>query len=196
MVHRAPSVEATSHLVACYSATRYSVRLTCGCEKLERKMAELIIARFDVDELTAPALNVMKAAVTHAETHRGTRSHTVSLDVFCRLAGLPNLCGEECFTILQEACRALVIVEAVDTLSPDRDDLPYASWPVFGKIWVDNSNVSFKVSNHIFHEGLLASLPTLTTPERAPSRKRHLINLRVNRSSSMPNRLKECPTRA
>lgn len=152
-------------------------------------MAELIVARFDVDELTEPELNVMKAAVMYAEAHRNKRFHTLSLEVFCRLAGLPNLCGEECFSILQKACRALVIVEAVDTLLPDRDDLPYASWPVFGKILVDNLSVSFEVSNHNFHEGLLASLSTLNTRERPRSRKLHLINLRAS-TSSKSNRLK------
>lgn len=124
-------------------------------------MAELTIIEFEMDKLTAPALSVFKAAVMHAQKNRGIRLHRIPITVFCRLAGIPGLSSKEIQILLNEARKVLAIREVIDTASPNRDDLPYLSWPVFTMVLVDELNVSFEICQRTFDERLLSRLPDL-----------------------------------
>lgn len=151
--------------------------------KNETKVVELIVAKFDVDGLTAPALDVLKAAVTHAHTNLNIRLHNMPIESFCQIAGLPSLSFEEFTAILQEACGALAVVEAVDTESPERDDLPYSSWPVFEKVLVEGSNFIFEINKRTFDETLMANLSHLTATMRKRTREIHLVGVSAPGSS-------------
>lgn len=152
-------------------------------------MAEVVISKFEIDGLTAPALDVLRAAVAHAQANPRVRVQKMPIDEFCRLAGLPNMPSDEFSELLREACRALVIVEAVDTDSPDRDDLPYASWPVFSEVGVDGSTVAFAICNHTFDEKLLRLLPTLAPSGRKARRNVNFIGVKAGNSPA-PQTLK------
>jgi hypothetical protein len=121
-------------------------------------MAEIIIAEFDLGRLTAPALNVLKAAVKHAEENKHIRLHTMPIRVFCSLAELPCLSGEQVRAILKEVRSALAILEVIDTSSPDREDLPCVSWHVFKEANIYKSVVSFEICERTFDERFLENL--------------------------------------
>jgi hypothetical protein len=82
----------------------------------------------------------------------------MNVDAFCRLAGLPPTPVEHFRSLLGEACGALVIIEAVDTLALDRGDSPYLSCQVFDRAYMDGCDVIFEVCNLTFDGGLLAAL--------------------------------------
>lgn len=124
-------------------------------------MTELVVRAFDVSKLSPQALSVMKAAVLYAEKNRQVQMHTLSTDEFCRLAGLPIFSVERFWSLLREACAAVAIVEAVDTSAPDKDDLPYRSWPVFDEVWLNGCNITFKVCRLAFDGGIMACLVNL-----------------------------------
>jgi hypothetical protein len=134
-------------------------------------MAELVVRTFDVSSLSAQALSVMKAAVLYAEKNRQARTHTMSIDEFCRLAGLPSFCVDSFQSLLREACGALAIVQAIDTSAPDKDDLPYCSWPVFDRVSLMGCDVTFGICNLSFDEGILACLANIEPFRCAIARK-------------------------
>lgn len=123
-------------------------------------MSQLIVVTFDVPELSAAALRILSAAVRHAYENQPVRPHTLRIDDFCRLAGLPPATTTERFLVLlKEASKALVSVETIDTTFPERDDLPFSSWPVFNEVRIDGSKVIFDVCIYTFEEAVLARLP-------------------------------------
>lgn len=150
-------------------------------------MTGLVVSTFVVSGVSAAALDIMKTAVLHAEANRRVRRHRMSIDVFCCRAGLPPLPVELFWSLLREACRALVIVKGIDTSDPTRDDLPYSSWPVFGGVWIDGDEVMFEVSNRTFDSGLLASLHSLQPSEGQSHRKVILFASRLRKNSSTVN---------
>ena len=134
-------------------------------------MTILIISTFDVDDLTAPALELMKAAITHAANNRGVKQHSMSIEAFCALAGLVSLTVEEFAALLKLASRAHVQVEAFDTEAPECDDLPYSSWTVFNKVCIDGCLFTFEVEHRTFDEKLLGSIRELKVRDRRKNRK-------------------------
>lgn len=121
-------------------------------------MAEVIIAEFEVDGISAPALSLMRAAVMHAKAHPSIRYHTIPIEGFCRLAGLPLLSDAQIEALLKEARRGLATWEIIDTIFPDRDDLSSMSWPVFSRSKVDGSCISFEIHELTFDDRLLRKL--------------------------------------
>lgn len=124
-------------------------------------MAVLVVSTFEISGLTAPALNILKAAVRYAKENQWIQTHTMSIDAFCNLAGLQSLPVEHFWSLLREASGVLAIVEEVDTSAPNRVDLPYASWPVFGAVCIDGGDVMFEVCDHTFRAELLGVLQNL-----------------------------------
>jgi hypothetical protein len=124
-------------------------------------MAELVIAEFEVARLTAPALNILKAAVFHAEKNRSVRLQTMSIKAFCGLAGIRSRSATEFSSLLREASFAKGIIEVIDTRFPDRDDMPYTTWAVFSEVGVASLNVSFAICDLTFDERLLTKLHSL-----------------------------------
>lgn len=122
-------------------------------------MSQLVVVTFDVPELSAAALCILSAAVRHAYENQPVKLHTMRIDDFCRLAGLPATTTERFFVLLKEASKALVSVETIDTTFPERDDLPFSSWPVFNEVRLDGSKVIFDVCIYTFEEAVLARLP-------------------------------------
>lgn len=147
-------------------------------------MAEVVIAEFEIDKLTAPALKLLKAAVTYALENRRVKLHTMSINTLCRLAGLPSFTAQEFSILLQQARRALVVVEVMDTASPDRDDLPYASWPVFNEVRIDGSSVAFEICRRTFDEKLVSTLLALEPSGPQRNRIALLIEHRDGKRSS------------
>lgn len=136
-------------------------------------MPVLVISTFDVPKLSVPALKILKAAVNYAQRNGQTAPHKLSIDEFCSWACLPLLTVEDFSMLLQEASKTLAVVEVVDTSSPDRNDLPYASWPVFSEVGIDGFCFTFEISSRTFDERLLASLPMLQTSGQQPNRYCH-----------------------
>lgn len=147
-------------------------------------MTVLIISKFDVDDLSAPAVEFMKAAVRHAANNRPVKHHSMSIEAFCSLAGLAILTIDEFAMLLKLACKALVLVEAIDTEAPGRDDLPYSSWPIFNEVWIDDGCFTFEVSHRTFDNDLLSTLQQLKAPERRKNRKVLLVGNRKQRGVS------------
>lgn len=125
-------------------------------------MAELVIAKFEVTKLTDLALKLLIAAVIHAEKNRGVRLHMMSIKSFCDLAGIRTLSNAEFSPLLRQACRASAVIDVIDTVFPERDDLPFSSWAVFSEVVVDGPNVSFAICEAAFDERLLINLHRLT----------------------------------
>jgi hypothetical protein len=146
-------------------------------------MPELVVSTFDVSSLSDAALELMKAAVQHAYKNQRVRLHTMKSAEICSLAGLPPMTIDDFHTLLLEACRALVIVEVVDSASPSRDDLPYASWQVFKEVRFCDSDVTFEISNHTLDEMLMASLPLLRPSKRHGKRKVVFAGRRTTKNS-------------
>lgn len=130
-------------------------------------MAELVIYSFDIDKLTPSALELLKAAVIHAYKQRRTKLQTMPIERLCSLAGLSGTSLEEFTNMLMEASKAVAVVEAVDTDSPQREDLPYASWPVFNKVGISDSYVTFEVEQATLNEKMIAILLRLTVSSQA-----------------------------
>lgn len=130
-------------------------------------MAELVIAEFEVDRLSAPALNILKAAVFHAEKNRTIRLQTMSIKAFCGLAGIRSQSVTEFSSLLREASCALGTIEVIDTVFPERDDMPYTAWPVFSEVGVAGLNVFYAICDLTFDERLLTKLHSLGNSERA-----------------------------
>lgn len=126
----------------------------------------------------------MKTAVLHAEENRRVRTHKMSIDAFCQMGGLQSTPVEQFLSLLREACRALVMVEGVDTSDPRRDDLPYSSWPVFDGVWIEGNDLMFEICNRSFDSGVLASLPNLKPITSQGHRKARLIGYRLRKNSS------------
>lgn len=133
-------------------------------------MPQLVVSTFDVPELSAAALVILSAAVRHAYENQRFKLHTVEIDEFCHLAGLPSTTPERFLVLLKEARKALVVVELIDTTSPKRDDLPYSSWPVFNEVRIDGSNFIFEICSHTFEDIVLASLPVSRVVSTTSSR--------------------------
>lgn len=161
MLHVAPLSGATSDYVARYGATRYSVRKFAAYFKGMTEMAELVTAEFKIAGLTARALNILEAAVIHAQKNRCVRLHTMSIESFCRLASIQTRSDKEFSSLLREASRAVGVIEVIDTVFPHRDDLPYSTWAVFTKVGVAGSNVFFEICECTFDERLQAKLYSL-----------------------------------
>lgn len=147
-------------------------------------MAVIVVSTFEVSGLSAPALDILKAAVLYAQQNRPAQMHTMNVDAFCYLAGLPPTPVEHFWSLLKEACRALLIVEGIDTSDPHREDLPSSSWPVFDGVWIDGCEVMFEVCKRTFTEGLLSDLPNLRPPVRQRHRKMVLFGRQLRRKSS------------
>lgn len=121
-------------------------------------MPEVIISTFDTHRLSHSALKLMKSAVMYAERRRQFSTHTISINEFCKIANLPTLEHLEFIKLVKEACKAIAIVETVDSSSANPDDLPYASWPVFERVEIDKIHFSFKVSCRTFKKSLMEIL--------------------------------------
>jgi hypothetical protein len=130
-------------------------------------LAELLIYSFDIDKLTPPALELLKAAVIYAYKQRRTKLQTMRIDKLCSLAGLAGISLEKFTNVLMEASKAVAVVEAVDTDSPQREDLPYASWPVFNKVGISDSYVTFEVEHGTLNEKMIATLLRLKVSSQA-----------------------------
>ena len=125
-------------------------------------MAEVVIVDIDTVGLTAPSILVLKAAVGYAQMQRDVQLHSIPMDIFCKYAGLPDLDCHEFLLLLQQARKALATVEIVDSVNPERDDLPYASWPVFNRLGLKNSSVMFEVCSLTSNELVLSALSSLS----------------------------------
>jgi hypothetical protein len=122
-------------------------------------MPELVISTFDFSQMSIPALRIAKAAVLHASENPQETTHTLNIADFCSGAGLPIIESDDFSRLLKEARKTLAIVEVIDTSSPERDDLPYCSWPVFNRTMIDHSKFTFEICRRSFDERLLATLP-------------------------------------
>lgn len=144
----------------------------------------LVISKFEVAGMSAAALDVMKTAVLYAAENRRVRTHKMSIVAFCQRGGFQSTPVEQFWSLLREACRAVVIVEGVDTSELGRDDLPYSSWPVFDGVWIDGNDVMFEICNRSFDSGVLASLPNLRPITSQGRRKVRLVGHRLRKNSS------------
>jgi len=144
-------------------------------------MPELVVSTFDVSVLSDVALQLMKAAVQHAYKHRRSKVHEMQRAELCSLAGLPLMTTEDFHALMLEACKALV----VDSSSPSRDDLPYASWQVFKEVWFSDSRVSFEIGNGTFDETIMAGLPLLRPPKKLANRKAVIAKRYTKKNSSV-----------
>jgi hypothetical protein len=122
-------------------------------------MSQLLVCAFDVYDLSAAALGILRAAVRYAYENQRTKVHTMRIDDFCRLAGLPVTTTDRFSMLLKEARKGLVVIEVLDTTSLQSDDLPYSSWPVFNEVRIDGSQFTFEVCKYTFAEVVLATLP-------------------------------------
>lgn len=113
-------------------------------------MPELVVSTFDVTELSDSARKLMKTVVRHACAHQDVKRHTVGIDEFCRESGLQPITSAQFRHWMREARKSLVVVEVIDTDVPNRDDLPYSSWPVFRGIWSNATEVAFEIDSQIF----------------------------------------------
>lgn len=147
-------------------------------------MPELVVSTFDVSVLSDVALQLMKAAVQHAYKNQGAKAHDMQGAELCRLAGLPLMTTDDFHALMLEACKALVVVEVIDSSCPSRDDLPYASWQVFKEVRFSDSRVSFEIGNGTFDETLMSSLSLLRSPKRPGNRKGRAAGSRTNEHSS------------
>lgn len=115
-------------------------------------MSQLVVSTLDVPELSDAALDLLIAAVRHAYENQEVKLHRINIDEFCRLTDLSATTTERFSALLKEARKALLVVEVIDTLLPERDDLPYSSWPIFNIVGTDGSNFIFEVCNDTFGE--------------------------------------------
>lgn len=122
-------------------------------------MSQILVCTFDVLDLSDAALAILNAAVRHANENQQAKMHTMKIDDFCHLANLSPITTERFLVLLKEVRKALAVVELIDTTSPERDDLPYSSWPVFNEVRIEGSKFTFEVCSHTFAEVVLAGLP-------------------------------------
>lgn len=132
-------------------------------------MTEVVVRKIDVDRLNASALKLLKA-VQHAHENAHVASHTIQLHTFCSMAGLPDLSFAQFVVPLRLAGTAGVEIEVVDTEAPDRDDLPFASWPIFKEFWIRGSCFTFEIEHRTFDEEILKMLQKLEISRR-PGRR-------------------------
>jgi hypothetical protein len=125
-------------------------------------MTEIVIVDFDVDELTAPALLVLKAAVKYAQMQGAIQLHSIPIDLFCKYAALPNLNFDELHVLLRQARKAVAVIEIVDSVALGGEELYYASWPVFDELGLKDSFVLFEVCPKTINELVLSSLWSLS----------------------------------
>lgn len=126
-------------------------------------MAELVIHSFCVDMLTAQALELLKATVVYAKKHSSTRRHKMSTYTLRSLAGLSSLTADEFTKVLTEVPKASLVIEAIDTDAPERNDLPWGSFPLVRVVLTSDSCVNFEVENRILDDKLLTLLLNLRT---------------------------------
>jgi hypothetical protein len=120
-------------------------------------MSEIVVAAVDVDGLSAGAVELMKTAVRYACANKNIMQHTMPVDEFCRLADQFPATTEQFRTLLKEARKAVASIDVIDTVFPDRDDLPSSSWPVFKKIWTNGLQIVFEVDQQTCHDMLRES---------------------------------------
>jgi hypothetical protein len=113
-------------------------------------MPELVVSTFDVTKLSHAARKLMKTAVRRAYAHQDVKKHTVRIDEFCRESGLRPTTSEQFRRWMREARKSLAVVEVIDTDLPNRDDLPYSSWPVFLEIRSNATEVTFEIDSQTF----------------------------------------------
>jgi len=123
-------------------------------------MAEVIITEIDVDGLTARSLCVLKAAVKFAEVQKYRRVHSIAVEEFCDLAGLPNLAFDDMRALLNEARRAIASIEIVDTMRPNQEN--FISWAVFDEIVLVRQRISFRICHLTWNDRLLSILQSLS----------------------------------
>jgi hypothetical protein len=150
-------------------------------------MPELVIATFDVSVLSDMAAQLMKAAVQHAYRNQQAKVHDMQRCELCSLAGLPLMAMDDFDALMLEACKALVVVEVIDSSCLSRDNLPYASWQVFKEVWFSDSSVSFEIGNGAFEETLMSSLPLLRPLKRFVNQKAVVAGRLTNKHSSAVN---------
>jgi hypothetical protein len=147
-------------------------------------MNMLVVSTFEVSGLTSSALSMLKAAVLYAKENRRENFHTMSIDAFCHLAGLPSLAAEPFRLLFREACRAVAIVETVDVSGQNSSDLPYSSWPVFEKAGIDGDDVIFQVCKYTFCDELIVALQNLR-PSRRQKHRGEAFSRRLDAKSSV-----------
>lgn len=125
-------------------------------------MAEVIIAEFEIDRLTAPALDLVKAAVKYAQKHKNAKLHVMSVEKLCGLANLPCLDFHQMRVLLRQSRTAIVKEEVVDTDLPEREDTDGGSWTVFNEVELRDSQVLFEICARIWDSALLDELWSLT----------------------------------
>ena len=146
-------------------------------------MSQLIISRFDVIDLSIDALRILRAAVRHAYENQSVRKHTMRIDIFCDLAGLPATTSERFLVLLKEVRKALVEIDLVDTKLRKRDDSPYISWPVFEEVRIQGARVIFEVYSDTLTENILAILPS---PKSANVRSERLCEISEGTYNEIP----------
>lgn len=149
-------------------------------------MSQIIVSRFEVIDLSIDALQILRAAVRHAYENQSVKTHTMRIDIFCHLAGLPSTPTERLLVLLKEVRKALVEIELIDTKLSERDDLPSVSWPVFNEIRIDSSRfIFFEVYSDTLTENIVAILP-------APKRTR-LVSERLYGKTASVDTYNELP---
>jgi len=94
----------------------------------------------DVSELQPATRSVLAAALAYARRNRQTKTHTVGLDEFYRLADL----GDEIpiTNLMGWVAEAM----ATNVFSPDYEAEVLRGWPVFNSIYVSRSGVEFEIN--------------------------------------------------
>lgn len=121
-------------------------------------MAQVLITDIESDGLSTAGLKVLKAALTHAQAHRGVNRHEFPLDEFCDLAGVGKLSGDAMRLLLHEAQRVLACVEALDTDARGDDEVRCGSSPMFNWVSAGDEGVEFEVSDFVLHAYVLPHL--------------------------------------
>lgn len=142
-------------------------------------MAELVIYSFSFDNLTIQALELLKAAVVYAKKNSPTRRHTMSTYMLRSLAGLSSVTPDEFTKVLTEVPKASLVIEAVDTDAPERDDLPWGSFPLLRVVATDDSCVTFEVEDRVLDDKLLTLLLNLRTAGQYRNRE-NIIDITLN----------------
>lgn len=121
-------------------------------------MAKLIHAQILVDGLSMQACRVLNTAFEFAMSDSTTALHKLPLVDFYRHARLETKTTRRLFMrIVDEAKGAIVELEEVDSIHPDKEAQPFGCWPAFEKTKVTDTHFEFEFCPQLRYDGIFFS---------------------------------------
>ena len=121
-------------------------------------MAKLIHAQMLVDGLSMQAYRVLNTAFEFSMSDNTTVLHRIPLADFYRLAHLAASTTRMRFArIVEEAKGAILELEEVDTIHPDKEAQPFGCWPAFEKTKVTDTHFEFEFCPQLRYDGIFFS---------------------------------------